>query len=207
VIDEPLDQFLLHRYARRPDSRRYAGCVAQKTDCAFRDNLRCCWLLRRGKQKSSCIATSWPTLIVTLRRRVAPAKTLSSSRLGTRFSALVRKQVDVKYSSKAGSAGRQKVDVAAGPIAPADVPARSATFFRRRSGSVLSVLSGRQVPPDPKCSSPRGRPSLARAELGGGGCNRWAAGNMLHRVSRKCVTHVIETLDNSVILKCSDQSQ
>src|SRR5262249_814668 len=41
VVDEPLDQLVLHGRARRPDSGRYVGRVAQQTDRAFRDHLGC----------------------------------------------------------------------------------------------------------------------------------------------------------------------
>ena len=39
MIDQPLDQSVLHRRARRPDSRRYIRRVAQQADRAFRDHL------------------------------------------------------------------------------------------------------------------------------------------------------------------------
>src|SRR5580698_5085930 len=40
VIDKPLDQFVLHRCARRPDPRWHVGRIAQQADRAFRHHLR-----------------------------------------------------------------------------------------------------------------------------------------------------------------------
>ena len=40
VIDQTLDQFVLHRRPRRPDSRGNIGRIAQQADRAFRDHLR-----------------------------------------------------------------------------------------------------------------------------------------------------------------------